>query len=127
MQADGVNTDTVPALYRYMIDNGWAASNLVVGGGTGLMFDGLTRDTNRNAIKPSINTIDGVKLSVAKLAKGKGSKGGELKVTSDFVTHSSLDYSKEDFELIECIMIDFYNAGQRIQPNFNSVYNNIHR
>ena len=129
MQADGVNVSTTPALYEHIMDAGWACENLVVGGGTGLMFDDLTRDTNRNAIKPHYNVIDGKKIATMKMPKtdmSKASKGGDLKVDKDFVTHSSLNYSKEDFDKIVDIMIPFYKEGVISTDKFGPIFNRIH-
>lgn len=130
MQADGVNPDSVVELYNAIMDEGWSAENLVVGGGTGLMFDSLTRDTNRNAIKPSINKIAGKLINVNKVVANqpdKGSKPGKLKVDKDLVTHSSVDYTKEEFEKIECIMVPYYHNGKILVNNFDEVYNRLHQ
>lgn len=128
MQADGVNPESVLDLYRQLVQNDWSPENLVVGGGTGLMFDELTRDYNRNAIKPSANIIDGEMINVNKVVASdltKGSKPGLLKVDKNFVTHSSVDYSKEEFDAIKCIMVDYYNNGKILKNDFESVYNNM--
>lgn len=130
MQADGVNPDSVVDLYKNIIGSLWSPENLVVGGGTGLMFDELTRDYNRNAIKPSVNIIDGELINVNKVVASdptKGSKPGRLKVDKNFVTHSSVDYSEEEFDAIECIMVDYYYNGNILINNYQKVKNNLNK
>ena len=130
MQADGVNPDSVIDLYKFVFNSAWSPENLVVGGGTGLMFDELTRDYNRNAIKPSVNIIDGELINVNKVVASdptKGSKPGKLKVTKDMVTHSSVDYTDEEFEKIECIMVPYYHNGKILINDFDTVFNNINQ
>jgi len=131
MQADGVNPDTTISLLEFMVDDGWLPETLVVGGGTGLMFDNLTRDTNRNAIKQSAMRINnGPIIATNKAPKTdmtKASKGGELKVDKDFVTHSSLDYTKEEFDKIEDIMVPFYINGDIYSDDFPTIFERIHK
>ena len=128
MQADGVNPNSVFNLYETIFKDNWSPEVLVVGGGTGLMFDELTRDYNRNAIKPSINKIDGEMINVNKVVvsdPSKGSKPGKLKVTSDLITHSSVDYTEGEFDKIECIMVPYYHDGKILVNNFDEVFANI--
>jgi len=130
MQADGVNPESVVDLYEYILDCNWSPENLVVGGGTGLMFDELTRDFNRNAIKPSVNRIDGELINVNKVVASdptKGSKPGILKVDKNLTTHSSVDYSEEEFAKIECIMVPYYNNGEILINSFDRVFNNLNK
>lgn len=130
MQADGVNEVSIPDLYRTIENAGFCPSNLVNGGGNGLMFENLTRDYNRNAIKPSVNTIDGVEINVNKVVKSdptKGSKPGRLKVDKDLVTHSSVDYTAEEFENIKCIMVPFYKNGEILINDFDTVYKELNK
>lgn len=130
MQADGVKPHTTVALAEKVIDMGYALHQLVVGGGTGLMFDDLTRDTNRNAIKPSANIIDGEMISTKKSPKtdpSKNSKGGILKVDKNHDVHSSNDYTPEEFAKIKCIMVTYYENGKIYSDDFKTIYNRLHQ
>lgn len=53
MQADGVNLFTIREIYKAMLRNKWAASNIVFGSG-GALIHNFTRDTLKFAIKCSI-------------------------------------------------------------------------
>lgn len=126
IQGDGMNEDSICELYEYIIENDWSADNMVVGAGTGIMFEGLTRDTQRFAIKPSANIINGELINTIKDPKTdptKRSKGGLLKVDKNFVTHTSMDYedNMDEFYAIECIMMTYYKDGVLAEPDFMEI------
>lgn len=52
IQGDGMDIDSIDALYRSIVDLGWAAENLVVGSGGGLLQT-VNRDTCKFALKVS--------------------------------------------------------------------------
>lgn len=126
IQGDGMNEETIIELYSYILANGWSANNIVVGAGTGIMYEGLTRDTQRFAIKPSANIINGKFINTVKDPKTdptKRSRGGMLKVDANYVTHSSMDYedNPEEFRKIKCIMETYYINGKMKAPNFEEI------
>ena len=132
IQGDGMNEDTICELYEYILNKGWSADNLVVGAGTGIMFEGLTRDTQRFAIKPSANVINGKLINTIKDPKTdptKRSKGGLLKVDKDLVTHTSMDYEgiMDEFEAVICIMEVYYRDGVKGKPDYDKFMENLNR
>lgn len=87
LQGDGMNKDSIVELYKILVSAGWAASNLVVGSGGGLLVEGLSRDTHRFAIKLSYGLIAGVRTNFTKRPltdMTKQSKGGEMKVLKGY-------------------------------------------
>ncbi|GAP00135.1 nicotinate phosphoribosyltransferase [Fructobacillus ficulneus] len=87
IQGDGMNADTIIALYKAIIKEGWSTDNLVVGSGGGLLQEGFTRDTERFAIKAAYaHTTDGQNLIIQKKPKtdpSKASRPGLQKVIVD--------------------------------------------
>ena len=93
LQGDGMNERSIIDLYTKYVESGWAASNLVVGSGGGLLMEGLTRDTDRWAVKCSYAEIGGKPIDVMKSPKtdlSKASKAGKLLTyrTTDYETYS---------------------------------------
>lgn len=130
IQGDGMNPESIIKLYMDIINLGWSPNNLVVGSGTGIMYDGLSRDTDRHAMKPSVNIINGETINTIKDPKTdttKRSKGGHLKVDSDYVTHTSMDYEgkMDEFHEINCIMQSYYFNGLKMWPDFEEVHNRL--
>lgn len=93
LQGDGVNLDSIRAIYGALQVNGISAENLVLGMG-GALLQKVDRDTQKFALKCSWAEIDGRGRDVRKQpleldAKGalhrsfKGSKGGRLKLVRD--------------------------------------------
>lgn len=81
IQGDGMNEVSIPQIYNEYIKTGWAAENFVTGSGGGLHTDGLTRDTDRWAVKVSHVEINGESINVQKTPKSdmtKASKAGKL-------------------------------------------------
>jgi nicotinamide phosphoribosyltransferase len=81
IQGDGMNEKSIPEIYNEYIKTGWSAENFVTGSGGGLHTDGLTRDTDRWAVKVSHVEIDGASVNVQKTPKSdmtKASKAGKL-------------------------------------------------
>jgi nicotinamide phosphoribosyltransferase len=100
IQGDGMNENSIVDIYTEYIKTGWAAENFIVGSGGGLLVEGLSRDTDRWAVKCCYAKIDGLSVDVRKSPKGdmtKASKAGKLKlhaVDDSFITIQS---SKEQF------------------------------
>lgn len=100
IQGDGMNERSIPEIYNEYIKTGWAAENFVTGSGGGLLVEGLTRDTDRWAVKvchveiekiaeedmssqggPSIGEKFNASINVSKTPKSdltKSSKAGKL-------------------------------------------------
>jgi nicotinamide phosphoribosyltransferase len=80
IQGDGMNIDSIKTLYDNLLARGWSAENVAVGMG-GQLLQGITRDTNRFAMKASAACIDGEWREVYKdpiTDKGKTSKKGKV-------------------------------------------------
>lgn len=127
---DGMNAETIVEIYEFIMQQGWSADCIVVGSGTGIMYNGLTRDTDRFAMKPSVNIIDGVAVNTIKNPKtdpSKRSKGGFLKVDKDLVTHSSMEYEGRltDFANVKCIMVPYFKDGMFQEPEFEEIFERI--
>ena len=122
IQGDGMKRETILALYEGILAAGWSADNLVVGSGGGLLQEGMTRDTERFAIKASYAQINGEAVLLHKQPKTdptKTSKAGRFKVvynadqqleTAAFdderddvlrVVYENGDFYPEDFQTIE--------------------------
>ncbi len=83
IQGDGMNEESIPELYNEYIKTGWSADNIITGSGGGLLQEGMIRDKNRWAIKPSRFNINGEVINVSKKPKSdmsKASKEGDLKL-----------------------------------------------
>ena len=110
IQGDGMNEHSIPFNYNEYIKTGWSAENVVTGSGGGLLVEGLTRDTDRWAIKASYAEINGQSINVCKAPKTdptKNSKFGKLK----------LHKSGKSFSTIE--------SGKDIAGNFDSYYDEL--
>jgi nicotinamide phosphoribosyltransferase len=83
IQGDGMNLETIGKLYETIADHGWAADNLVVGSGGGLLQQ-VNRDTLAFALKAShAEYADGTSRSISKnpvTDRSKRSKPGRLKL-----------------------------------------------
>lgn len=104
IQGDGMNENSIVDIYTEYIKHGWAAENFVVGSGGGLLVEGLSRDTDRWAVKCCNAIIDGKEIDVRKAPKTdmtKQSKSGHLKLVKDgdsFKTIESSKVTKEEFD-----------------------------
>lgn len=82
IQGDGIDRISQRQILEAMAASGWAATNLAMGSGGGLLQQ-CTRDTQRFAFKTSAVEIDGAWLNVSKAPvtdPGKRSKDGRLKL-----------------------------------------------
>lgn len=83
IQGDGMTEESIPELYKEYTKLGWSADNVVTGSGGGLLVEGLTRDTDRWAVKVSYVEKDGQPINVSKTPQSdltKSSKPGKLKL-----------------------------------------------
>jgi nicotinamide phosphoribosyltransferase len=98
IQGDGMNERSIPQIYKDYTSTGWAADNFITGSGGGLLVEGLTRDTQRWAVKASYAVIDGQEIDIRKLPKSdmtKASKCGKLKLHKAAGSFSTIESSKE--------------------------------
>ncbi len=83
IQGDGMDEVSIPNIYRDFTQTGWAADNFITGSGGGLLVIGLSRDTQRWAIKASYAIVNGVEIDIRKVPATdmtKASKCGQLKL-----------------------------------------------
>lgn len=130
IQGDGMNEKSIPKIYSEYIKTGWSAENFVTGSGGGLLVDGLTRDTDRWAIKVSYVEIDGNPVSVSKTPKSdmtKSSKAGKLKlhkVGNSFSTLSSSEMSQVSFNsYVDNLEVVFENGQLLRDQTFEDIRN----
>jgi nicotinamide phosphoribosyltransferase len=100
IQGDGMNENSIVNIYEEYIKTGWAAENFIVGSGGGLLVEGLSRDTDRWAVKCCHAVIDGKSIDVRKSPKGdmtKASKAGKLKLHAVGDSFITIESSKEQF------------------------------
>ncbi len=116
--ANDVDENTCPADYNYIVEKGWAAKNLVQGGGNGFMTKNISRDEQKIAIKPSMGIINGKEVPMAKTPIGspwKASKAGHLKVYQDengcIKTATSVQMNRTDFDAIKSLMVPVFKNG----------------
>lgn len=83
---DGVNEKTAPDLFRWLVGQGWAADNLMLGSGGGLVQADIDRDTCKFAFKAAAVKINGQWNGIAKdpiTDPGKRSKAGAMNIYGD--------------------------------------------
>jgi nicotinamide phosphoribosyltransferase len=77
---DGVNLNSIVGILQNMLENKWAASNLVLGQGGALHHSDVSRDMQRFAFKSSYQVANGVGKNIYKdpIDGSKKSKKGKL-------------------------------------------------
>lgn len=84
IQGDGMEPNTIKALFEHINDLGWSSDNLAVGSGGGLLVKNIDRDTQKFAIKASaVQMRSGEWVGIQKTPitdSGKRSKMGRLKL-----------------------------------------------
>ena len=128
IQGDGMTENSIPETYREYIKTGWSPENFITGSGGGLLVEGLTRDTDRWAIKVSHVEIDGQSVNVSKTPQSdltKLSKPGMLKlaeVNKRFSTISSAQTTKVMFNsYIDSLETVFENGEIMREQTFEDV------
>jgi len=135
LQGDGMKRETIKDLYELILSQNWSSDNLVVGSGGGLMQEGITRDTQRFAIKASYEEVNGKPFNVQKdpkTASFKKSKTGMLKLTCDreidprgiYQTISSTDKKFES--AVDNLDVVFENGILTRDQNFNDIIKIAH-
>lgn len=119
IQGDGMNENSIVSIYKDYIKTGWSAENFIVGSGGGLLVEGLSRDTDRWAVKcchaglletaqedmssqggPSLGEKWVRPINVCKAPKTdmtKSSKSGHLKLHKSANSFMTIESSKEQF------------------------------
>ena len=88
------------ASYLTQVNEQGNTYNIITGSGGGLLEEGLTRDTDRWAIKVSYVELDGTPVNVQKSPKTdmtKSSKTGILKLHKSAGKFSTIESAKEQF------------------------------
>jgi nicotinamide phosphoribosyltransferase len=115
---DGINQMTIRSLYGFVVANGWAANNITLGSGGGLM-QSCTRDTYKFAMKGSAQLVNGVWKGMSKRPitdPGKRSKEG--RVAACQMADGSYGWYDLDIGLPEGasdIMETIYDCGKRFE------------
>lgn len=111
IQGDGMNETSIPKIYKEYIKTGWAAENFVTGSGGGLLVEGLSRDTDRWAVKVSNVEINGQSINVQKTPKSdltKSSKAGKLILVRSQGGNNSPTYSTYSSKNTNPVMFGSY-------------------
>lgn len=128
IQGDGMTENSIPRLFNDYIKTGWSTENVITGSGGGLLTEGLTRDTDRWAIKACVAEIDNKEIEVRKTPKtdmSKRSKGGRLKLhktRNGFMTIESSNTPPALFEGYTDELEVVYDNGQLMRDQtFNDI------
>ena len=133
IQGDGMNEQSIPELYAEYIKTGWAADNIITGSGGGLLEEGLTRDTQRWAVKACYGEKDGVPFNIQKRPKSdmtKASKAGELKlhkIGSSFMTLESSKETPQQFKAYQDSLVTVFENGKHYPITFEEVIANANK
>ena len=103
---DGINLLGIKNILQNLVDNGWAASNVVFGQGGALHHSGVSRDMQRCAFKSSHQVAGGIEKNIFKdpIDGSKMSKKGRLallKKDGKFITLEEVGGNVKDDILIE--------------------------
>lgn len=77
---DGLAKDDIRDCLTVLVEEGWAAHNVVFGMGGGLLHSGVSRDMQRTAVKSSAQEREDGWHVIRKETPGKASLGGQLKL-----------------------------------------------
>ena len=126
IQGDGMTEKSIPELYAEYIKTGWSASNVITGSGGGLLTEGLTRDTDRWAIKASYVEINGEPIDVRKTPKTdmtKQSKSGLLKLHKAGHSFSTISSTTDgiDNPYIDVMDTVFENGELKREQSFSEI------
>lgn len=131
IQGDGMNENTIPELYDNYLKLGYSSDNLVVGSGGGLLQEGLSRDTERMAIKGSYIEINGVPKNIKKQVEtdpSKESKTGMLKLTpQSFGNFSTISSATGDtfHNYVDVLQTVFENGELKNQTTLQEIRNRL--
>lgn len=119
IQGDGINEESIKAILRTVIADGYSADNVAFGMG-GALLQQINRDTLKFAMKTSAALVDGVWVDVYKdpvTDSGKASKKGRLrlvrsKVNGKYVTLPDGVYVKEPTEEV---LVEVFRDGKVVK------------
>lgn len=124
---DGINLEGIYDILQNLIDNSWAASNIVFGQGGALHHSGVSRDMQRCAFKSSYQEADGLGKSIFKdpIDGSKKSKKGHLALVhrnGKYETLQEVEGVVEDDLLVEVfrdgkLLVDY--TLDEIKANIN--------
>jgi nicotinamide phosphoribosyltransferase len=127
IQGDGMNPDSIRALYARIREAGWSAENLAVGSG-GALLQTVNRDTCQFAIKASQVIVNGETIDIAKSPVtdvGKRSKRGRLKLLQnergELATLSSHDGAERFERADDCLATVFENGRIVLAEPFEEI------
>lgn len=112
LQGDGMDYDSIPALYESIIANRWSSDNLVVGSGGGLLQK-WNRDSLRMAIKACYGEINGKGFDIFKNPI-TANQGNETKASKRG------DIVVQEFANLKHVTITSHKT-----PNFSSYENSL--
>lgn len=124
IQGDGMDENSIPALYEEYIKTGWAADNVITGSGGGLLQVDINRDIQRFAIKASYGEKDGVPFNIKKNPKTdqtKASKSGILKLHNKTTTFESSKMNSIQFNAYEDILETVFKNGELKETKFEDI------
>lgn len=127
IQGDGMNPDTIKALYDKVMDAGFSADNLAVGSGGGLLQT-VNRDTQKFAIKASAALIDNEWVDIYKepiTDPGKKSKKGRFQTIVRGNKVETVDYHYSQPGAVNILRPVFENGNVLKTWTLNEVKNNI--
>ena len=130
--------ESIIKLYTLIVDElGYAAENLVVGSGGGLLQVGLNRDTIAAAIKPSYISRAGQRVNVQKNPKTQASKASKTGILKLFlgidengknVYHTVSDVNTEDWGQIKNELVPVFENGKFLKEyNFEELIANAEK
>jgi nicotinamide phosphoribosyltransferase len=115
---DGMRPETINQLYSTLAYHGWAASNVAVGSGGGLLQQ-VNRDTQRFGFKACWGMRGGKPISIQKNPvgdHGKQSKGGFLSVTNVDGVLTTVSREQEPVNLVGNELKTVFLNGRCTQP-----------
>lgn len=123
IQGDGVNYDSIKAMYQALMEDGIAAENLVLGMGGKLLQAGIDRDLQNFAVKTCFAIINGKEVDIVKSPKEidkdgntkvsfKKSKKGMMKLvkTSDG-GYYTITSAEEGYNEAKCELVTIFENG----------------
>lgn len=125
IQGDGMDPDSIDALYECIESYKWSADNLAVGSGGGMLMK-VNRDTNKFAIKACAALVDDTWIDIWKdpvTDPGKKSKTGRLELMKVTGAHGGVyDTVREEHarELIEAAKLP--NQAFKAERMFVTVF-----
>lgn len=127
IQGDGITPSMIRDILEALLDNGYSAENVAFGMG-GMLLQGVSRDTNKFAMKCSAACVDGQWRDVYKdpiTDKGKVSKKGRMslfrsRLTGEYVTYR-IDGPSIDSEWEDQLTTVYEDGELVVEYNFDEI------